>query len=163
MKYSIALGEKGKHALTEGVINEIENTLDVKIEKKDGEVEIEGEGIGMIKAINVIKAIAHGFAPEQAFELFEDDKTLQIIEIPGDEEERKRIRARIIGRNGTVKRNIERYTKCFISVGEKSVGIIGALDKMEIARQAICMLIKGKKHSTMYKFLEAMRRRGIIE
>ncbi len=162
MKYSIALGEKRKNVLDEEVIETIESTLDVKIEKKDGEVEIEGEGIEMMKAMNVVKAIAHGFAPEQAFELFEDDKTLQIIEIPGSEEERKRIKARVIGRNGIVRKNIERYTECKISIGEKSIGVIGSFDKIEIAKQAICMLIEGKKHSTMYKFLEAMRRKRVL-
>ena len=74
-----------------------------------------------------------------------------------------RIRARLIGRKGRVKRNIERYTGCKISIGERSVYIIGTFEKAEIAKTAIEMLISGKKHSTMYKYFERLRREGTLE
>ena len=163
MKYSIALPKEREEVLKEDVISRIESELDVKIHKNENEVEIEGEGIEAYKALNIIKAIAHGFSPEIAFLLFDDANVMEIIEIPGDEDTRTRIKARIIGRNGIVRKNIERYTGCKISIYGKTVGIIGPFDKIQIAKNAIEMLITGKKHSTMYKYLEALRRKGVLE
>ncbi len=163
MKYSLLIPREREKVLTQDIISRIENELGVRIEKHENEIEIDGEGIEAYKAVNIIKAIARGFAPENAFLLFDDTNVLEIIEIPGNENTRIRIRARIIGRNGIVRKNIERITNCKISVYGKTVSIIGPLEKVQIAREAIEMLISGKKHSTMYKYFESLRRRGILE
>ncbi len=163
MKYSLLIPREREKVLTQEVISRIENELGVKLTKQGNEIEVEGEGIEAYKAVNIIKAIARGFAPENAFLLFDDTNVLEIIEIPGNENARIRIRARIIGRNGIVRKNIERMTNCKISVYGKTVSIIGSLEKVQIAREAIEMLISGKKHSTMYKYFEALRRKGVLE
>jgi len=163
MKYSLLLPKERERVLKKDVIEKIEKELGVKIHKNENEVEIEGESLEVLKAINVIKAIANGFSPENAFLLFDENNVLEIIEIPGDKDTRTRIKARIIGKNGLVRRNIERYTNCKVSVYEKTVSIIGPLEKVQIAKEAIEMLISGKKHSTMYKYFEALRKKGILE
>jgi len=38
------------------------------------------------------------------------------------------------------------------------VGIIGTLEQVQIAREAIEMLIKGSMHGTVYRFLHRKRR-----
>jgi ribosomal RNA assembly protein len=158
MKYSLLVPKERVDILTKKVINEIEEKLGVKISIVDNSVEIEGEGFSAYQALNVIKAIARGFSPENAFLLFDEENTLEIIEIPGNENARRRIRARLIGTKGKVRKNIERYTNCKISIYGKTVAIIGSLDKIPIAKEAIEMLISGKSHTTMYKFLERVCR-----
>ena len=39
------------------------------------------QGGGAVPALDVIKAIARGFSPERAFNLFKDDTLLKIIDI----------------------------------------------------------------------------------
>lgn len=163
MKYSLLIPKERERVLKKDVIEKIETELGVKIHKNGNEIEIEGEGLEAYRAINIIKAIARGFSPENAFLLFDENNVLEIIEIPGNENTRIRIRARIIGKNGIVRKNIERYTNCKVSVYGKTVSIIGPLEKVQIAREAIEMLISGKKHSTMYKYFEALRRKGLLE
>lgn len=160
MKYSLLIPKERKRVLNKEVIERIENELGVKVYRQNNEVEIEGEGIEAYKALNILKAIARGFAPEHAFLLLDDENILEIIEIPGNEKARIRIRARVIGRNGIVRKNIERYTNCKLAIYGKTVSIIGKIEKVQIAREAIEMLINGKKHSTMYKYLESLRRKG---
>jgi ribosomal RNA assembly protein len=163
MKYSVLIPEERKDVINENVIREIEEKLGVKIHKEGNLIEIDGEGFEAYQAMNIIKAIARGFAPEHAFLLFDENNTLEIIEIPGNKNTLYRIRARLIGRKGIVRKNIERYTKCKIAIYGKTVSIIGPFDKIPIAREAIEMLISGKKHSTMYKYLERLRREGVLE
>jgi|GEM_PF-1759380 len=164
MKYSVSVPEEYEKNLTQELINDLERRLGVKINKRFNEVEIEGEAIDVMKAANVIKAIGYGFSQDVALLLLDDENyIMEVIELPRNEKERTRIKARIIGRNGIVRRNIERYTNCNVSVAEKEVVIIGEIDRVQYAKQAILMLIEGKKHSTMYKYLESLRKRGVLQ
>ncbi len=163
MIYSVLIPKEREKVLTEEVIKQIEDSLGVKINKHGNEIEIEGDGFEAYKAVNIVKAIGRGFSPENAFLLMDDENVLEIIEIPGNENARYRIRARLIGRDGIVRKNIERYTHTKISIYGKTVSIIGPIDKIEYARNAIEMLISGKKHSTMYKYFESLRRKGVLE
>jgi ribosomal RNA assembly protein len=39
-------------------------------------------------------------------------------------------------------------------VGDRYVGILGAAEAVAVARDAILMLIEGKKHGTVYKYIQ---------
>ena len=163
MIYSVVIPKEREKILTNDFIDLLKERLKVEIRKNGNEIEVIGEGLEAYQCVNIIKAIGRGFDKEEALLLLEENNVLEIIEIPGNENARYRIRARIIGKNGLVKRNIERYTKCKLSIYGKTVSIIGPIDKIEIARTAIEMLISGKKHSTMYKYFEKLRREGVLE
>jgi len=45
-----------------------------------------------------------------------------------------------------------------ISVYGKTVGIIGTIEQVKIAREAVEMLIKGVSHESVFSFLEKKRR-----
>ena len=45
-----------------------------------------------------------------------------------------------------------------ISVYGKTVGIIGTVEQVKIAREAIEMIIKGVSHESVFSFLEKKRR-----
>lgn len=68
------------------------------------------------------------------------------------------MKGRIIGMNGKTRRIIEELTGASVAVYGHTVGMIGTLDQVEVAREAIGMLVKGSMHSTVYRFLHRKRR-----
>lgn len=136
----------------------IEEYSNVKITIND-EVTLDGEPIAMMDVENVIRAIGRGFSPEKAFQLFDEEKALIIIDLPKEEKTLRRIRARIIGTEGKAKENIERLTDCDIAVFGKTVSIIGDCESIVVARQAVEKLIQGFSHRAVYNLLEKWRRK----
>ena len=152
----------GKKGMTKREIEEKTKTT-ILIDSEEGLVSIEGEEAdGFLRAVEIVKAIARGFSPERAFTLFEDeDLYLEVIELsevadgPGKLE---RIRGRIIGRDGKSRSQIEDLTNTEISVYGKTVAIIGMIDQVKVAREAIEMLINGISHESVYAFLDRKKR-----
>jgi len=153
---------------SEGEVRErIEKETDVELDfdSESGEVTIEGSEespLGIMKAHDAIKAIGRGFSPEKAFQLFEEDMYLDIMDITnytGDSEKAKtRLKGRIIGRNGKTRKLIEEYTGTSLSIYGKTVGCIGPPEKVKIVREAVEMLLDGVPHSAVYNFLEDKRK-----
>ncbi len=128
-------------------------------------IEPEMEGVppvNLMKAAEVVKAIAYGFPPEKAFRLLDEDQILVIVDlkhIVGDKENHlKRIKGRIIGEGGRARRTIEEMTGTYIHVGDYHVAIIGDYERAMAAKQAIEMLAEGRMHSTVYRHLERLLR-----
>ncbi|AGK60375.1 KH domain protein [Archaeoglobus sulfaticallidus PM70-1] len=131
------------------------------IVRKDGAITLICEDtIGFLKAQNIIKAIANGFSPSTAFKLLNDFVTLEIIDISEyvPENAVKRIMGRIIGKDGKMKKTIEETLEVNLSIRDKSVAIIGDVENVGVAREAIMMLIDGSTHSTVMKFMERRKR-----
>ena len=134
----------------------IEEFTNTKIELDDG-VTIEGEGLNVFQAKNVIKAFGRGFDLDDCFYLLEDEYGLDIInlsEFTKSKERLKTLKGRIIGTGGKTKKYIEKYTDVKTSIFGKTVGIIGKWDKINIAREAIMKVIQGCSHQTLYRWLE---------
>lgn len=132
---------------------EIEKAGKVKIEISD-EIRLSGESYDVFAASSVITAIGRGFDYSEASSLL-DDSLLYVIPIVKDRKNLIRIRARLIGRNGKVRKKIEEVTKTKISIYGKTVSIIGKDEELEAARAAIEKIIEGKTHTVVFKFLEA--------
>ena len=66
-------------------------------------------------------------------------------------------KGRIIGKEGTVKKEIERMVDCYIAVYGNTVGIIAPPDSLAYAQEAISMLIKGAMHTSVLSFLSKKR------
>jgi len=136
----------------------------IEVDSTEGEVYIEGiEGGDPLKALrvaDVIKAIGRGFSPENAFTLLDDDFLLfDVISIDNfTSKTLKRVKGRVIGRNGRTRRVIENIAGVKISVYGKTIGIIGYSHQIRTAHDAIEMLINGSPHSAVYSFLERKRR-----
>lgn len=150
MKEVLLIPKDRINVLNEETIKTIEKEVRVKISIKENIVEIEGEGLNLFQAKNIIKAIGRGFSPLNALKLLED-KELEIIDIPG--KNIKRIKSRIIGTRGKTRKFIEEMTGCCLSVYGKTVSIIGNYEELGDARKAIEMFIKGASHSSVYRFL----------
>ncbi|MEM0216960.1 MAG: KH domain-containing protein [Candidatus Bathyarchaeia archaeon] len=116
----------------------------------------------LFRAKEVVTAIGRGFSPENAFRLIrEEDAVLEIIDLRSifgkSESDIRRVKGRIIGAEGKTRRTIEELTDTSISVYGHTVGIIGGFEQVQIAREAIKMLIEGSQHSTVYRFLHKKR------
>ena len=117
----------------------------------------------LFKAKDLITAIGRGFSPEHAFRLVRDEEAvLDLIDLRSvfgkSEADIKRVQGRIIGTNGKTRRIIEELTDANVSVYGHTVGIIGTVEQVQIARDATEMLVKGSMHGTVYRFLQRKRR-----
>ena len=140
--------------------------VDLKIDSPSGTVEIgvkpdAPDPFGALQAKDVIIAIGRGFSPERAFRLFNEETTLDIIDLHDffgkNEAEIRRIDGRIIGREGKTRRILEELTGTSISVSGHTVSIIGNYEAIAMAKDALEKLIKGRQHGTVYKFLKRRR------
>lgn len=153
---------------TEGIIKkEIEERLGVTInlDSKTGDCEVlpnldnpSYKPLNVYTAQKIVNAINRGFNPVKAMKLIEEDYDIEVfnlLSILGKSEKHiKRIKGRIIGRNGEMRKALERFTECYLSVYGKTVSVIAIYENLQIARKAVNMIIKGLPHHMVLKFLE---------
>ncbi len=117
--------------------------------------------VNFLRVQDIIKAIAHGFNPDIALKLLKDEMiVLDILDLTDyiPEKALQRVKGRIIGKGGSMRKSIEELLNVNISVYGKTVAIIGNAENVSIAREAVMMLIEGAQHSTVQRFLERKRR-----
>ena len=117
----------------------------------------------LFRAKEVVTAIGRGFAPDHAFRLLDDDEivfeVIDLREVVGKSpSDLKRLKGRVIGKEGKTRRIIEELSEANISVYGHTISIIGYPDQDSIAREAVSMLIRGSLHGTVYRFLHKKRR-----
>ncbi|NHJ02272.1 MAG: RNA-processing protein [Candidatus Heimdallarchaeota archaeon] len=112
------------------------------------------------KTREIIRAIARGFNADRAFLLIDDEIYLETIELEGTKNNIKRLKSRLIGEGGKARKMIEISTSACISIFGNQVSIIGELNEIGNAKEAITLLINGSKHSTVFRFLEQLRFRS---
>ena len=140
--------------------------LEVDSESGDIKITLTSEAAdpsALFRAKEVVSAIGRGFSPERARILLDDDEAILVVVdirdfVGKSESDIKRLSARIIGENGKTRRIIEELTDAHVSVYGHTVSIIGNVEEAEIARQAVEMFIRGRLHTSVYKFLHAKRR-----
>jgi ribosomal RNA assembly protein len=115
----------------------------------------------ILRARDVVLAIGRGFSPERALKLMDDDIVLDVIDLREtlgkNEREIARLKGRVIGREGKIRRLIEEMTNAKISVYGHTISMLGDYETVTAAREAIELLLKGKQHSTVYKLLRKIR------
>lgn len=130
------------------------------IDSDEGEIEViqKGAPLKYLKAMAIIKAIGRGFSPERAFELLDEGKRFELIDvreiIGRNASAMKAKKGRVIGSQGKARLEIEKETGAKISVYGKTIGIIGNDDQIEKARKAIDMLLGGASHEMAYDYLK---------
>ena len=163
-RIGVLIGPKGKAK------RRIENFFKVtlEIDSESGAVEIIlNEDANDITAIftvkNIVQAIGRGFSPVRAEILSQEDYDLNLLDLRnyvGDSRNAlARVKGRIIGKDGKSRAILEELTETRISVYGYSVGIIGHVETLDVAREAILMLVKGSFHKTVWNFLYAYRRK----
>lgn len=147
----------------------IERALEVHmaISSESGLVEItpgstNTDPVSLLKARDVATAIGRGFSPEKAFRLFEEDVVFELMDLRElygrNESDIRRVKGRIIGQDGKTRRIIEEMTRANLSIYGDTIGIVGGYENVATAREAIDMILKGKQHATVYRYLRDKRR-----
>ena len=145
--------------------------LKIDIDSKLGEVVIDdhkGEDpLMVIKIENIVKAISRGFSPQNAMRLMDDDAdffVFNLYDYVGKKESHvRRLKSRVIGREGKTKCVLEELTNSNISVYGHTVSIIADITSMDVIKKAIDMLLTGSKHATVYRFVETQMKKLKLE
>ena len=148
--------------------NELEERsgLKIDIDSKLGEVTIDDHEVEdplmVIKIENMIKAVGRGFSPQNTVRLFDDDADFFIFDLHDYVGKKpahiRRLKSRIIGREGKTKRVLEELTDSKISVYGHTISIISDIARINILKKSIDMLLTGSKHATVYRYVESQIR-----
>ena len=140
----------------------------LEIDSKNGEVMADwGEGsvdpIVRMKMPDVIVAIGRGLAPKRAVQLIQDEIFLKMYDIREwvgkQPNQTRRMRSRLIGRNGRIRSLIEEISRCELAIYGSTVLVIGDEDGIALAAPAIEGILRGSEHSTILHGLEQDRKR----
>ena len=157
-RVAVLIGTKGEIKR----LIESETKTKIEIDSNEGEVSVFGEDALMLfSAREIITAIGRGFNPKCALKLMKVDYGFELInlnDIARSKNDLIRLKGRIIGQEGKSRKVIEELTECEMCVYGKTVGIIGPMEMVPIARKAIEMLLKGSMHASVFKYLEKQRR-----
>lgn len=151
-RVAVLIGENGETR------EEFEEVTRCELEIDGNTARIEGEPLEEMSAQKVVKAIGRGFSPEKAFRIATEERTgLRIVDIDdyaSTSNERERLKGRVIGRDGETRRHLEKETNIDITVYGSTVGMIGRPRNIEVALEAVRMLLQGSSHSTAYSYIE---------
>lgn len=156
----------GKNGITKDEIENLTKT-DINIDSDTGSIAISPteeteDPLAVWKSRYIVKAIGRGFNPEISLKLLGDETLLEIINLPDYVGKSKkaimRQKARIIGKEGRTKDIIIDMTGVDISIYGKTVAIIGDMEQIHIAKEAVEMILNGVRHKTVYAFLEKKSR-----
>ena len=157
-RVGVLIGQKGE---TKRNLEEL-SSLKINIDSNQGEVVIDDheadDPLVVIKIENIIKAIGRGFSPDRALRLMNDDAdffTFNLYDYVGKKEAHvRRLKSRVIGKEGKTKRVLEELTDATISIYGHTVSVISDIVRMNILKKSIDMLLTGSTHATVYKFVE---------
>ena len=143
----------------------------LEIDSKSGEVmadwgEAGADPIVRMKMPDVIAAIGRGLAPKRAVQLIQDEVFLKMYDIREwvgrQPNQTRRMRSRLIGRNGRIRSLIEEISRCEMAIYGSTVLVIGDEDGLALAAPAIEGILRGSEHSTILHGLEQDRKRQRI-
>ena len=166
-RIAVLIGAKG---VTAKSLHKAAGCKEFNIDSDTGDVEViwgEPGSYDPVKAMklpDVIKAIARGMAPKAAIRLLQDDHFFELVDlrefVGKRANQQRRIRARIIGSEGKIRKLIEGLTNTEITIYKSTVVLVGHEEGLAAARVAIEMIAGGAEHGTVLNFLEKDRRRS---
>ncbi|MFL2498224.1 MAG: KH domain-containing protein [Candidatus Thalassarchaeum sp.] len=156
----------GKGGQTRKMLEEASGAK-LDIDSRTGEVmavwEEEPDPVVRMKMPDVILAIGRGLAPSRAVQLIRDDIFLRMYDIREwvgrQPNQTRRMRSRLIGRNGRIRSLIEEISNCEMAIHGSTVLMIGDQDGITLAAPAIEGILSGSEHSTVLHGLEQDRKR----
>ena len=166
-RIAVLIGVKG---VTARSLHKAAGCKEFNIDSDTGDVEViwgEPGSYDPVKAMklpDVIKAIARGMAPKAAIRLLQDDHFFELVDLRDfvgkRANQQRRIRARIIGSEGKIRKLIEGLTNTEITIYKSTVVLVGHEEGLAAARVGIEMIAGGAEHGTVLNFLEKDRRRS---
>ncbi|MBD3387718.1 MAG: RNA-processing protein [Candidatus Altiarchaeales archaeon] len=154
-RIAVLIGPKG------ATKRKLEKRCKCRIEVVDGDVSVEGDPLDEWVGKDIVQAIGRGFTPEKALQLLNDGHMIDFVDIEdyaNTPKSRERLRGRVIGEAGRTRKHLERMTGTLICVYGNTVGVIGSYGGVALAKEAVEMLLTGKRHATVYRFMENQSR-----
>ncbi len=136
---------------------EIERKAGVDISLSGLDVRIEGDTVDVLKTENIMDALFEGFALEESFKLLNEENQLKVVrlnDLTSSGASVEKLKGRIIGRGGRTKELIEELARVSVSVHGDNVSLIGMPREVGTAKKAVQMLVNGKPHNRVYRYLE---------
>jgi ribosomal RNA assembly protein len=134
----------------------------IEVDSGEGIVTIGGgEALDLYVCREIVTAIGRGFSPDTAKLLLKPDYGIELLNVRDyakTDNDSVRIKGRVIGEDGKSRRTIEELTGVNVAVYGKTIGLIGELESLAIARRAIESLLSGQPHASVYKWLENQRK-----
>lgn len=160
-RVGVTIGKNGKikHQL------EIITKTELKIDSDTGNIAISStdeteDPLAIWKARYMIKAIGRGFNPEIALKLDNEELILEIINLQDYVGKSKkalvRQKGRIIGKGGRTRQIMHDMLDVEISIYGKTVSLIGKIENVQMAKEAINMILEGSRQKSVYAYLEKM-------
>jgi ribosomal RNA assembly protein len=139
-----------------GHASEITKRLDMKVKFEGNELIIDGKPFEEWIGKDVITALSLGFESFESFGLIDETKLFKMVNLEDYVESKslKRIKSRIIGKNGKAKKNIEEMTEVKICIYENTIGVIGDIENVNLAFDAIMKIVSGSTHSAVYQSIQ---------
>ncbi|HJO14508.1 MAG TPA: hypothetical protein QGG70_00490 [Candidatus Pacearchaeota archaeon] len=139
----------------------LQKELDIKLTNRGKNVFVNGLADKEFMAIEVLEAINLGFSADRALELKQNDFMLQTVHIKDitKRHDLDRVRARIIGSQGRTLKTLQNLTNCDLAMNDNEIGLIGPIQEMEDAVQAVTSLVQGSKQGNVYGRLERQRKK----
>ena len=139
----------------------LQKELGIKLTNKGKNVFVNGPADKEFVAIEVLEAINLGFSADRALELTQDGFMLQTVHIKDitKRHDLERVRARIIGTHGRTLKTLQNLTNCDLAMNDNEIGLIGPIQEMEDAVQAVTSLVQGSKQGNVYGRLERQRKK----
>ncbi len=159
-RVAVLIGKKGS---TKRQLEKATKTR-IEVDSDEGKVIISGESLDVYNGKLVVQAVGRGFNPAVAISLCEEENCFEVVNIKdyagNSKKKMARLKSRIIGSKGKAWKNIERLTNTCISVYGKTVCIIGTVDEVTVAKEAVENILKGAPHGPVYNWLESKRKRS---
>ncbi len=166
-RIAVLIGAKGATAKS---LHQAAGCKEFNIDSDTGDVEVlwgepgTYDPVKAMKLPDVIKAIARGMAPKAAIRLLQDNHFFELVDLRDyvgkRANQQRRIRARIIGSEGKIRKLIEGLTNTEITIYKSTVVLVGHEEGLAAARTGIEMIAGGAEHGTVLNFLEKDRRRS---
>ena len=143
----------------------LEHELNVKISNQGKEFSVDGSAEDEYIAEKVLEAINMGFPLANALLIKNEDFVFEMIKIKHHTKRKdiSTIKARIIGKKGMTLRILSNLTGCFFEIKDYEIGIIGHVEHIKSAQDAITSLIRGSKQSNVYTKLERFQPIPILD
>ena len=132
--------------------------LGVKVSVSENTVTLEADSaFNLLLVKNAVTAFNRGFDSKTSSLLLDDSYDLAVISIKDYANTTKRqaqLKGRVIGSRGMIKKRLSKETSTYIKVYGKTISIIGAYQNLNIAVEAVEMLLKGAKHDGVFSMID---------
>ncbi len=131
--------------------------LGVKASISENTVTLEADSaFNLLLVKNAVTAFNRGFDTKTSALLLDDAYDLVVMNIKDYANTPKRqiqLKGRVIGSRGMIKKRLSKETSTYIKVYGKTISIIGAYQNLNIAVEAVEMLLKGAKHDGVFSMI----------